>query len=177
MKKDAILSDDRKYRYILSRTWDEIKPIVLFIGLNSSTADENEDDPTSRKCINFAKNWGYGGILMANLFALRSTNPQGLYSELNPIGIDNDFYIKDSANKADIIIACWGNHGSFRNRSQEVCKLINSLYCLDTNKSGEPKHPLYIKKGVIPKPYTRWVFRKRDIFLENSNIYKTKNDK
>ena len=73
MIKDAILSEDRKYCYILSRTWDETKPTVLFIGLNPSTADEKTDDPTIRKCINYAKCWGYGKILMANLFAFRNT--------------------------------------------------------------------------------------------------------
>lgn len=93
MIKDAILSEDRKYRYILSRTWDETKPTVLFIGLNPSTADENEDDPTIRRCIIFAKSWGYGGLIMANLFAFRTTNPQGLYSEKNPVGSENDYYI------------------------------------------------------------------------------------
>lgn len=69
MKKNAILSDDRKYRYVLSRNWDETKPTVLFIGLNPSIADESEDDPTIRRCINFAKDWGYGGILMTNLLS------------------------------------------------------------------------------------------------------------
>ena len=155
MKKDAILSDDRKYRYILSRTWDETKPTVLFIGLNPSTADENEDDPTIRRCIGFAKSWGYGGILMANLFAFRTTNPQGLYTEHDPIGSENDLYIKEYASKAELTIACWGNHGSFHNRAQEVYELVKSMHCLDTNKSGEPKHPLYIKHDTNPKPYSR----------------------
>ncbi|EGF20712.1 MULTISPECIES: DUF1643 domain-containing protein [Streptococcus] len=155
MKKDAILSEDRKFRYILSRVWDEAKPTVLFIGLNPSTADENEDDPTIRKCINFAKSWGYGGILMANLFAYRATNPRVLYSEQDPIGSDNDFYIKEYADKSEMIIACWGNHGSFNNRSHEVYGLVDSLHCLDTNKSGEPKHPLYIRNDAKPKPYKR----------------------
>lgn len=40
MLKEALLSEDRKYHYILSRTWDEAKPAVLFIGLNPSTADK-----------------------------------------------------------------------------------------------------------------------------------------
>ena len=75
MKKDAVLSEDRKYRYLLSRNWDDTKPTVLFIGLNPSTADEKEDDPTINKCISYAKSWGYGKVLMANLFAFRSTNP------------------------------------------------------------------------------------------------------
>ena len=155
MLRDAILSEDRKYRYILSRTWDETKPTVLFIGLNPSTADENEDDSTIRRCINFARSWGYGGILMANLFAYRATNPRKLYSEQDPIGSDNDFYIKEYADKSEMIIACWGNHGRFNNRSQRVYNLIGSLNCLDTNKNGEPKHPLYIRSDTRPKPYIR----------------------
>lgn len=155
MKKKAILSEDRKYRYILSRIWDEAKPTVLFIGLNPSTADETTDDPTIRRCINFAKSWGYGGILVANLFAFRSTNPQRLYTEQDPVGSANDFYIKEYSDKSKLTIACWGNHGNFINRSEEVCKLVNSLYCLDINKSGEPKHPLYVKHNITPKPYTR----------------------
>lgn len=155
MIKDAILSEDRKYRYILSRIWDETKPTVLFIGLNPSTADENEDDPTIRRCINFAKNWGFGGLLMANLFAFRSTNPQALYSAQDPIGSENNYYIKKYAEKSALIIACWGNHGRFNNRSQQVYDLIDSLNCLDTNKSGEPKHPLYIRSDAKPKPYVR----------------------
>lgn len=155
MKKEAILSEDRKYRYILSRIWDEAKPTVLFIGLNPSTADETTDDPTIRRCINFAKSWGYGGILVANLFAFRSTNPQRLYTEQDPVGSANDFYIKEYSDKSKLTIACWGNHGNFINRSEEVCKLVNSLYCLNINKSGEPKHPLYVKHNITPKPYTR----------------------
>ena len=66
MKKDAILSEDRKYRYVLSRIWDESKPLVVIIGLNPSTADEKDDDNTIKKCINFSKNWGYGGLYMLN---------------------------------------------------------------------------------------------------------------
>lgn len=155
MIKDAILSEDRKYRYILSRIWDETKPTVLFIGLNPSTADENEDDPTIRRCINFAKNWGFGGLLMANLFAFRSTKPQALFSAQDPIGSENNYYIKEYAEKSELIIACWGNHGRFNNRSQQVYELIDSLNCLDTNKSGEPKHPLYIRSDAKPKPYVR----------------------
>ena len=92
---------------------------------------------------------------MANLFAYRATNPRELYSEQDPIGSDNDFYIKEYADKSEMIIACWGNHGRFNNRSQRVYDLIGSLNCLDTNKNGEPKHPLYIRSDTRPKPYIR----------------------
>ncbi len=73
MRTDAKLSDCRIYRYALWRIWDDAKPLVMFIGLNPSTADETEDDPTIRRCISFAQNWGYGGLYMANLFVFRAT--------------------------------------------------------------------------------------------------------
>ena len=98
MKSEAILSVDRKYRYVLTRTWDETLPNIMFVGLNFSTADETTDDPTIRRCINFAKSWGYGGLYMVNLFAYRSTNPNNIRIVDNPIGDDNDSYISHTLN-------------------------------------------------------------------------------
>lgn len=153
MKKDAVLSEDGKYRYLLSRNWDDTKPTVLFIGLNPSTADEKEDDPTINKCISYAKSWGYGKVLMANLFAFRSTDPSILNHVSNPIGSDNDFYLQKSASEADLVIACWGNPGRLLNRDKEVISLISDLYCLKQNKNGTPHHPLYLPKETKPSPY------------------------
>ena len=153
MKKDALLSEDRKYRYLLSRAWDEAKPTVLFIGLNRSTADEETDDPTIRKCINYANYWGYGKILMANLFAFRSTDPKNLNHQLDPVGPENDAYILKSASEADLIIACWGNPGRLLDRDKEVISLIPNLHCLKRNKNGTPHHPLYLSKDIKPSPY------------------------
>lgn len=49
MDKDgAIFSDDRKYRFALFRMWDLKAPNVMFIGLNPSTANEHDNDPTIR---------------------------------------------------------------------------------------------------------------------------------
>ena len=70
MKKDAILSEDRKYRYVLSRIWDESKPLVVIIGLNPSTADEKDDDNTIKKCINFSKNWGLWRIIYVKFICI-----------------------------------------------------------------------------------------------------------
>ena len=161
MRRDAIFSEDRKYRYILSRIWDETKPTVLFIGLNPSTADETEDDPTIRKCINFAKTWGYGGIYMANLFAFRSTNPENLRNEQDPVGSDNNSFIKKYLGESERTIVCWGNKGNINNRSEEVYNLLvnsphhNSLHCLKINQTGEPHHPLYLPLDIEAIPYTR----------------------
>ena len=69
MESHAELSDCKRYRYVLYRTWDKNKREVMFIGLNPSTADEINDDITIRRCISYTKQWGYGGIIMSNLFA------------------------------------------------------------------------------------------------------------
>ena len=83
---------------------------------------------------------------MTNLFAYRSTSPKNLYEVVSPIGDNNDRFISEYADRCKLIIACWGNHGRYLDRSLEVKKLINNLYCLELNNSGEPKHPLYVRK-------------------------------
>jgi len=148
VNKNAIFSDCRKYRYALSRTWNGKKKTILFIGLNPSTANEKIDDPTIRRCINYAQNWGYGSLLMVNLFAYRATMPSELKNVKNPIGNDNDLHIIELSKKADIAVAAWGNEGTLLNRDKEVKKILPNLMCLKINKSGQPSHPLYQKKDL-----------------------------
>ena len=148
VNKNAIFSDCRKYRYALSRTWNGKKKTILFIGLNPSTANEKIDDPTIRRCINYAQNWGYGSLLMVNLFAYRATLPTELKNAKNPIGNDNDLHIIELSKKADIAVAAWGNEGNLLNRDKEVKKILPNLMCLKINKSGQPAHPLYQKKDL-----------------------------
>lgn len=150
MKKTARLSDCRTYRYELWRTWDESKPYAMFIGLNPSTADETEDDPTIRRCINFAKSWGYGGLCMANLFAYRATQPEDMKKASDPIGDKNDETLILLAENAGVIVGAWGNDGVFLNRSEDVRALIPEINVLKVNKSGEPAHPLYLKSTLTP---------------------------
>ncbi len=143
MKTDANLSECRKYRYALWRIWDDSKQYAMFIGLNPSIADETDDDPTITRCINFARDWGFGGLCMANLFAFRATDPSEMMSASYPIGIDNDRWLKRLSNNAGVIVAAWGNDGSFMGRSKEVARMFKNLKCLKMNKTGEPAHPLY----------------------------------
>lgn len=150
MKKTARLSDCRTYRYELWRTWDESKPYAMFIGLNPSTADETEDDPTIRRCINFAKSWGYGGLCMANLFAYRATQPEDMKKASDPIGDKNDETLILLAQNAGVIVGAWGNDGVFLSRSEDVRALIPEINVLKVNKSGEPAHPLYLKSTLTP---------------------------
>lgn len=150
MKTDAVLSEDRKYRYLLSRIWDESKSMVTIIGLNPSTADETVDDPTIIRCIDFAKNWGYGGVYMLNLFAFRATLPKDMFSAENPIGDENDIFIEKYSKLSDKVICAWGNDGKYKNRSQEVLSKIENKYYLKLNQTNEPAHPLYLRKDLIP---------------------------
>ena len=153
MEKKANISKDKIYRYTLSRTWDSTKPTVLFIGLNPSIADENIDDPTITRCINFAKDWGYGALLMANLFAFRSTYPKEIYLIDDPIGKDNDHYILECVKQSDLIIACWGNNGTYMDREKIIKELVPNLYCLQKNKNGTPHHPLRLPRDINPIPF------------------------
>lgn len=153
MDKSAILSADRKYRYVLTRILDETKPTVVFIGLNPSTADEEVDDKTIRKCIGYAKRWGYGKLIMVNLFAFRSTDPSMLKRVEDPVGLDNDSYIQKCVSESNLVIACWGNHGKLLNRDKVLMDSLPNLVCLKRNKNGTPHHPLYLSKDITPMPY------------------------
>ena len=149
--KGAIISDCQKYRYALWRNWDLSKDKVMFIGLNPSTADHVDDDPTIRRCIGFAKSWGYGGLYMTNLFSYRTSSPDKLRNIKNPIGNpDNDDWIKKLYNKSSIIIAAWGNASFNKNRKEEIRNLCSDMHCLKINKTGNPGHPLYQPGHLVP---------------------------
>jgi len=152
LKNTAELSDCRKYRYALWRTWDDAKASVMFIGLNPSIADETIDDPTLIRCINYSKAWGYGGVCMANLFAFRATDPVQMKAAANPVGVENDKWLRKLAADAGLIVAAWGNDGSFLGRSKEVIGLLPALHYLKMNKTGEPAHPLYQRANLQALP-------------------------
>jgi len=149
----AVISPCRKYRYILKRSWDESKGFVNFIGLNPSTADESKDDPTIRRCMGFARDWGYGGIYMTNLFALRATHPEelkktddDLHDARNPY---NSFHLHFAIDRSKITIAAWGNHGKLDSMDYYM-KSSHELHYLKMNSTGQPAHPLYLPKTLKP---------------------------
>lgn len=152
---NAIFSPCRKYRYILWRRWGEDwqSNYVMFIGLNPSTADETQDDPTIRRCIKFVKDWGYSGLCMTNLFAYRATNPKDMLAAPDPVGEENDKYLAPYSAKARIAIAAWGNHGTHLGRYLQVKAMIPNLYCLKLTASGMPRHPLYLPQTLTPILY------------------------
>lgn len=149
--KSAVFSHDRRYRYELWRQW-EGRGFCCFIGLNPSTADENTDDPTIRRCIGFARQWGYGGLCMLNLFAFRATDPELMKREPEPIGVSNNATLARICSEASVVVAAWGVHGAHMGRGLEVMRGILNLHCLGLTKDGFPKHPLYLPKDAKPHP-------------------------
>lgn len=149
MIRDAIFSPCGRYRYSLSRVWEPTKPYGLFIGLNPSYADAEQDDRTLTRCISFAKSWGYGGVYMANLFAYVHTDRFEMLKADDPIGTDNDRYLVELISNAGVVIAAWGNEGRYLGRSVAVGKMLpENTKCLALNATGEPKHPLYVHSNT-----------------------------
>ena len=152
MTRQTVFSPCRAYRYTLWREWFGGEGYAMFVGLNPSTADETKDDPTIRRCIAFAKAWGYSGLCMTNLFAFRATDPKDMKATADPVGPENDTHLLALAERACVIVAAWGANGTHKGRDTEVRRLLPPLYCLALTKDGHPGHPLYLKKTLIPVP-------------------------
>lgn len=153
MTRQTIFSPCRTYRYTLWREWIGGDGYCQFVCLNPSTADEVQDDPTVRRCIAYAKAWGFGAFCMTNIFAYRATDPAVMKAQPDPIGPDNDRHLKQIADGAGIVVAAWGSHGEHMGRGAEVARLIPGLHCLHLTKAGHPGHPLYLKASLAPVPW------------------------
>ncbi|WP_183723163.1 MULTISPECIES: DUF1643 domain-containing protein [unclassified Rhizobium] len=149
----ALFSRCNCYRYLLERQWDPSRETVAFLMLNPSTADAFSTDPTLRRCIAFARSWGFGGLVVGNLFALRSSSPGRLYEQADPVGPENDRYLRKMSESCDRIVCGWGRHGAYRDRAFEVCRMLatSKLYALKFTSDGHPCHPLYISGTAEPK--------------------------
>ena len=151
----AAFSVCRTWRYALWRRWNTglSCDMVAFVGLNPSYADESINDPTIRRCINFAKDWGFEGIYMLNAYAFRATDPRNMKAASNPVGPKNDQLLRYYSGKAITIVACWGAHCEPK-REVVVCEVIGKLVMsLGTTKNGRPKHPLYLRADTKPEPF------------------------
>lgn len=147
----AQFSECGKHRFCLWRIWDEDLPAVCFIGLNPSTANQKENDPTIRRVISFAKKWGYGRVYMLNLFSFVTPFPEELKkNEFTKFYFENREMIKDITAVCDKIIFAWGNFKEAVEMANEVSINYPGAYCLKKNKNGSPIHPLYVKSDTIP---------------------------
>lgn len=162
MISGATFSPCRRYRYALWREWDASKPTVIFCGLNPSTADETQDDPTIRRELGYARDWGFGRLVKVNAYGLRSTDPKGLWKVEDPRGPDNFLAIKVHAFEAlhkragGLFVAAWGNNIRERDAFElrRVLRLEGvPVHVLRLTKQGQPNHPLYLPKGLQPVPW------------------------
>lgn len=153
MEKWAVISSCGLYRYRLGRIWNDEQPIMVWTLLNPSTADAEQDDPTLRKCMGFARHHHHGGVILVNLFAYRATNPKELLKVPDPVGPENDEHIRwaCAAPILATVIAGWGAEKIAQRRAAHVRTLMWStrcpIKCLGKTKAGAPRHPLY-------RPYT-----------------------
>ena len=151
-----------RYRWRLERAWDPAQPRLLFIGLNPSRADAERDDPTLRRLVGFARAWGFGALEVVNLFARCSASPALLRRCSDPIGGDNDRWLRHRIGQlrwrmADALWLGWGNGGGWRQRDQQVLRLIAAelpsavpLLVLGLTAGGQPRHPLYVTAAAQP---------------------------
>lgn len=185
IEKGAEISPCGRYRYRLWREWRlhpepaqwdmwtncAGKPIVdgagvqigepkacVFVMLNPSTADGNEDDPTIRRCVGYAQAWGYDRLEVLNLFAFRATDPHALLS-LNhnddPVGPNNRDafqHVLFPERLVGKIICAWGVHGAHLGQDETALGWMGDLdrFSLGLTKDGHPKHPLYLPKAAQP---------------------------
>lgn len=151
----AYFSADRVYRYCLTR---EVAPLtgdgtVTFIGLNPSTADETQDDPTIRRCIDFARRWGFARLKMLNLYAYRATDPRDLYTfDGDRVGPENDCTIAKVVGGSDLVMCVWGANNT-NGRDEKVLNLIGAPHALGFCAGKQPRHPLYVRAGTLPIPF------------------------
>lgn len=164
MQTTAQFSPNRKYRYLLIRTWDEKLPNLGLIMINPSNADEETDDPTIRRCIALAKNLGYGSIWVGNLFAYVCSQPNNMFAlqrneGVDVVGPDNLVYLEHLFENVDACICAWGNNGNKGIEAKDEIAFLSRrnkvpLYAFQLTKTGEPQHPLYLPNNTDVSSFT-----------------------
>ena len=151
----AVFSSCRRWRYLLWRRWDEKNPVANFLMLNPSTADEIKLDPTCSRARDYAERWGYGALIVTNVFGWRATDPDDMKAAKDPVGPGNDAAIVRAAQESAIVVCAWGNHGAFLERSAQIRLLLKGrkLHALRLNANGEPAHPLYLPGKLKPSAW------------------------
>ena len=151
----ARFSRCRRWRYLLWRRWDPSRPVANFLMLNPSTADELKLDPSCTRARNYAERWGYGGLIVTNIFGWRATDPKVMRSVKDPVGRGNDEAILRAAREAKIVVCAWGTHGEHLGRGPEVLNLLKGirLHALRVTADGHPSHPLYLPQALTPAEF------------------------
>lgn len=154
---EAVYSPDLRHRYLLTRRWGTGGTTATFIMLNPSTATAQEDDPTIRRCIGYARDWGHSELVVVNLFAYRATKPMALREADDMVGPRNDYMLLRVCQPEWLTVAAWGAFGNLNGRGQQVADMLTDagvdLSCLGVTASGQPRHPLYMLGNLTPQLY------------------------
>jgi hypothetical protein len=154
----AKFSACRRWRYLLWRRWDDSRPAANFLMLNPSTADEHRLDPSCTRARNYAERWGFGALIVTNLFGWRATDPGEMKAARDPVGRGNDAAILRAARASALVVCAWGNHGAHLGRASKVVDLLTAnkigLNVLRMNSAGEPAHPLYLPGSLQATSWT-----------------------
>ena len=156
MNKGAIISECDRYRYQLWRIWNADRPLVLFICLNPSKADGHSDDPTLRRLMRFAGSWGFGGLLLGNLFAYRATRPRDMRAQADPFGPANTSHLLEMKARCEDVVFAWGTHGGYLDANKLVIELFkdSAPKCICKTINGHPQHPLFLPKHLKPRLFS-----------------------
>jgi hypothetical protein len=158
MRREALLSSNKKFRYMLGRSWDDSLDRILFILLNPSVADSKKDDPTIKRLISFSKKWKYGGFWVCNLYAYITSYPKELYNNIDNNRIrKNKEYVKKYILKSKRIVYGWG---VTEHESEWLVDLVKKPYCFGKNKNGTPKHPLYLSSNTVMIKYKKALIKR-----------------
>ena len=166
IRRSAEISDCGRYRWWLRRTWPHhgffgespSRGCVCFVMLNPSTADGMQDDPTTRRCIGFAKRWGFNTICIRNLFPWIATDPRELRRAEDVTGGHRGDIELMTSLTGDMVVAAWGT-GVPLGRDHHVMEMFRKafplvqVHCLGTTKNGSPRHPLYVRAETDPIVY------------------------
>jgi hypothetical protein len=157
----AVISPCNRYRYRLSRDWGDSAKRCLFVMLNPSTADAVRTDPTFRRCIKFAQQWGFGAVDVGNLYGFRATRPSDMRKAKDPIGPENDQHLRELARRASRIVVAWGEKAEPA-RADAVVRLLEEerpfevRFCFGWTKDGQPLHPLFQPANAILHHLEQW---------------------
>jgi hypothetical protein len=156
----AIFDVNGMYRYSLWRSWSAYNPRIVFVLLNPSTADEQKNDPTIRRCMGFARAWNFGSLEVVNLFAYRATDYRELFKVSDAVGAENNYFLTQAVERCSTVVLGWGIRGTFLNRDRQAVSLLagrNDPYCLGISRDGQPRHPLYVKGDTNLEPFSRTI--------------------
>lgn len=157
MQRSATFSACGYHRIVLTRTWDDAKGLIGWCMLNPSVADHTREDPTMRRVIDFSIRWGYGGLVVTNLFTAICTNSKALWSRAEMNAPDADRLLVEALRPCQQVVCGWGEKGVRNDRDRQVLGLLQAArirtVSLGLNDLGTPKHPLYVPKLVQLQPY------------------------